>query len=124
MTKEPSDEGDAETSVSFKPLSQSGATTDMDKSNVVLRRYDKLNEMETSQLLVSGLYLLKNMGKDGLKVFWNKSTPRERASLLQMVHLACIHFTNARKNSTITRKKVCKKRMIYNYVCNEINIFR
>lgn len=111
MTKEPSDEGDAETTVSIscKPLSQSGATTDVDKSNVVLRRYDKLNEMETSQLLVSGLYLLKNMGKDGLKSFWNKSTPRERASLLQMVHLACIHFTNARKNSTITRKKVRDK---------------
>ena len=86
---------------------QPGSTTEADKSNVVLRRYDKLNEAETSQLLVSGLYVLKTMGRDGLRVFWSKSSGQERAALLQMIHLACSHFTTARKNSTITRKKVC-----------------
>ncbi|CAG7817944.1 unnamed protein product [Allacma fusca] len=85
---------------------QSGANTEADKSNVVLRRYDKLNDVETSQLLISGLYLLKTIGQEGLRNFWMKSTIQERASLLQMIHLACAHFTNARKNSTITRKKV------------------
>lgn len=86
--------------------SQSGANTEADKSNVVLRRYDKLNDVETSQLLISGLYLLKSFTQDGLRNFWGRSTAQERASLLQMIHLACTHFTNARKNSTITRKKV------------------
>jgi len=85
-----------------------GSTTEADKSNVVLRRYDKLNEAETSQLLVSGLYVLKTMGRDGLRTYWSKSSTQERASLLQMIHLACSHFTTAKKNSTITRKKVSR----------------
>ena len=86
----------------------SGNGTEAAKSNVVLRRYDKLNDLETSQLLLSGLYVLKSMGKEGLKNFWARGTSQERAGLLQMIHLACSHFTNARKNSTITRKKVNK----------------
>jgi len=103
IMKVPSEEGEGE-SGSFKP--SSFGTANADKSNVVLRRYDKLNDVETSQLLVSGLYLLKNMDSGDLKNFWGKSSSQERSSLMQMIHLACIHFTSLRRSNTITRKKV------------------
>lgn len=89
-----------------------GSTVEQDKSNVVLRRYDKLNEAETSQLLVSGLYILKKMGKDGVKIYWSKSNAQERSSLLQMIHIACTHFTSAMKTGTSIRKKVWVSRII------------
>jgi hypothetical protein len=105
LVKESSDDGDVD-SHSMKRVSSTVASNDMDKGNVVLRRYDKLSDIESSPLLVSGLYILKTMGNDRLRVFWNRSTTQERASLLQMVYLACVQFTNARKNSTITKTKV------------------
>jgi hypothetical protein len=114
MLKEPSDEGEGD-SQSIKRLT---TTIQDDKSNVVQRRYDKLADDETRPLLVGGLYLLKKIGKIGkIGMFWNRSIPQERASLLQMVHLACVNFTNARKNSTITKTKVSPIPYNINFWC-------
>lgn len=121
MIKEPSDEGDLD-SQSMKRLTNA-TIGDADRSNrEVQRRYDKLADEETRPLLVGGLYILKKMGNDRLRVFWGRSSAQERASLLQMVHLACCQFTNARKNSTITKTKVrkvnfCYNTMLSNFVC-------
>jgi len=104
LGKDPSDITTDDELVKVAP--SSGSMNEQDKSHVVLRRYDKLNDVETSQLLISGLYILKKMGKDGLRNFWTKSSSQERASLLQMIHLACSHFTSAKKAVTATRKKV------------------
>ncbi|XP_035712502.1 dedicator of cytokinesis protein 9 isoform X5 [Folsomia candida] len=104
--------GSGETQSEGDPDSQSmkrvaNATIgDADKSNIVQRRYDRLADDETRPLLVGGLYILKKMGNDRLRIFWNRSSTQERASLLQMVLLACVQFTNARKNSTITKTKI------------------
>lgn len=69
-------------------------------------------------MLVGGLYILKKMGNDRLRIFWNRSSTQERASLLQMVLLACVQFTNARKNSTITKTKVSDIYFVLLYYLN------